>query len=137
MDNLNLIEKEMKDIDKNIQSLKKRHYLLNKDYIKLKQEECKKHIGRCFVKKGCYYMIIDTDEIISSLYGGPSFNQYQYKVISFEYPYNNSLKPITSNKIYFNFEKNKLNDKNEITKEEFMLKFEEVNQQWLKKLNEL
>lgn len=137
MSDIKSLEQEMKSIDKDIQSLRNKYYILNKEHIKLKKEECEQHIGKCFVIEKWYYMIVDTDDIISSLYGGPSFNPYQYKVIGFEYPYNNSLRPIISEKIFFNFEKKRLIDKKEITKEEFMLKFEEVNKQWLERLNQL
>lgn len=134
MNSLNLYKDKIKEIDSKILSLKNERYILNKEYIELKHEECQKHIGRCFLEHGFYSMIIDTDNISFSINGG-DFNEYQYKIISFAYPYDNDLMPIFEDKVYFNFNKNLLSGREEVTKEEFMLKFNEVNKQWLEKLS--
>ncbi|MCD3340474.1 hypothetical protein G8T81_15415, partial [Clostridium botulinum C/D] len=68
----NQVIKHLKDevdiIDKNLQKLENQRYSINKEYINLLQEECKKNIGRCFkrMKNGVisYCKIIDIDEPI-------------------------------------------------------------------------
>lgn len=136
MKDVEILEKDMKEINTNIQSLRNQYYVLNKSYIELKKKECEEYIGKCFNKEKKYYMIIDTDDIIYSMYREPSFNQYQYKVIEFEYPYNNSFVPINKTKIFFNFKNNKINELEEISKEEFLLKLSKINHDWLMKIKQ-
>lgn len=144
------LEIERKKINNEWTELRNRQYNIDKEYQELLQEKCKENIGRCFKKlRGeriiAYCIIIGIDKPKSQMNGLPLFNEYQYPAIWFKYPYKGSKMPFYEDEIFSgawgkgnNFV-DKLNDVSykEITKEEFLSKFNEVNQVWVKRLVEI
>lgn len=126
------LEKAIKDNNDLIVIYKNNNYVLNEKLNDLKIKNCKLNIKKCYKKNDYYYMIIDIDDLITSMYGPPSFNEYVYKVIKFKYPYNDSLLPFEESEI--NLCPAYKNNYNEITLDEFNEKFNEVNQEWINKL---
>ena len=144
------LEIERKQVNNEWQELRNKQYNVEKEYQELVQEKCKKNIGRCFKKlKGekviSYCMIINIDKVKSQMNGLPLFNEYQYPAIWFNYPYKNSKMPFHEDDIFSGAWGNgnnivdKMNGVSylEISKEEFISKFNEVNQAWAKKLGEM
>jgi len=90
-------------------------------------------------------MIINIDKPKSQMNGSPLFNEFQYPAIWFNYPYKNSRMPFYEDDIFSGaWDKgsnivDKLNDVSylEINKDEFISKFNEVNQAWVRKLEEI
>ena len=139
---LNKIKDKLYKADNNIRELRNERYRINEQYTKLLQEECKKEIGRCFKKmKHCkvvsYYKIIDIDKADDQ-----HFNEYQYPALWFKYPYNQSLNPFYEDDLFAgawgkgnnSFDKMNGIEYEEISNEEFMEKFKEVNDKWVNKM---
>ena len=144
------LEIERKIINNEWAELRNKQYNIEKEYLELIQEKCKENIGRCFKKlRGekviSYSMIIGIDKPKSQMNGSPLFNEYQYPALWFNYPYKNSKIPFSSDDIVSgawgkgNNIVDKLNDVSyvEISKGEFINKFNEVNQAWVKRLEEI
>lgn len=138
---LDWLHENIKLFDDKIQEYRNEKYKYNEEYIKLLYEDCKKHNGRCFKEEltyvrvtdsfHCvYYMIINPSDIIYELHGN-SFNEYQYKVLRFIYPYDNSDVPFEEDTHYFNFTNKNQHNLEEIKKEEFNTNLNEVNIQWI------
>jgi len=144
------LEIERKKINNEWTELRNRQYNVDKEYLELLQEKCKENIGRCFKKfRGekllSYCMIINIDKPKSQMNGSPLFNEFQYPAIWFNYPYKNSKMPFYEDDIFSGaWGKgsnivDKLNNVSylEISKDEFISRFDEVNQMWVKKLEEI
>jgi len=144
------LEAERKQINNEWIELRNKQYIIEKEYQELLQEKCKVNIGRCFRKlRGekivSYCMIINIDKAKSQMNGLPVFNEYQYPALWFSYPYKNSRIPFYEDDIFSGAWGNgnnivdKMNDVLylEISKDEFLSKFNEVNQAWVKKLGEI
>ena len=111
-------------------------------YIEALSESCKSNIGRCFKKehdgKVICYKVINIDKLTRTLTNELDFNEYQYPVLCFEYPYDNSLSPFSIKSLYIN--ENKIGNflKNvkyeEINNFEFNDKFNAVNSSWTNKI---
>jgi hypothetical protein len=149
-------EKELKEINKKLDAVNKKRmdssnelYELNEKRIALLQEKSRENIGRCFIqliggKVIAYFKIIDIDSVKYNMSGPRSFNEYQYQAICFMYPYEGEFTPF--NKVqFFSAAWGKGYDTlgdlkgityKEITNEEFMEKFNEVNAAWIEKLKE-
>ena len=130
--------------------LRNKQFNIEKEYLDLIQEKCKENIGRCFKKIKdekiiSYCIIIDIDKPKLQMNGSPLFNKYQYPAIWFNYPYKNFKMPFRVDDIFSGAWGegsnlvDKLNDISyvEISKEEFLSKFKEVNQVWIEKLGEI
>ena len=144
------LETVRKQINNELSELRNKQYTIEQQYQILLQEKCKENIGRCFKKsKGekvvSYCIIIDIDKAKVQINGSPLFNEYQYPALWFNYPYKNSKIPFSSDDIFSgawgkgNNIVDKLNDVSyvEISKGEFINKFNEVNQAWVKRLEEI
>ena len=144
------LEIERKMINEEWTDLRNKQYNIEKEYLDLIKEKCKENIGRCFKKfRGekllSYCIIINIDKPKSQMNGLPLFNEYQYPAIWFNYPYKNSKMPFHVDDIFSgawgkgNNLVDKLNDISylEISKEEFLSKFNEINQAWIEKLTEI
>lgn len=125
-------EAEIKENNKSLTACKNKDYILQKELVKLQMEECKLKIGKCYVKENTVYRIIEIDDIRFHMDKPPSFNEYVYKTISFEYPFDNSLNPFKNREI--NLCPGFITRYKEISKEEFNKKFIEVNEAWKKLL---
>lgn len=126
-------EAEIKEISKVLQDYKNKDYTLTKELNELKMEECKKRIGRCFIKGNMVYRITEIDDFKHYMNGPTTFfNEYLYKTIAFEYPFNNSLIPFKGEKI--NLCSSFITAYKEISKEEFDKMFTEVNEAWKQSL---
>ncbi|AEB77244.1 hypothetical protein [Clostridium botulinum] len=147
----NQVIKHLKDevdiIDKNLQKLENQRYSINKEYINLLQEECKKNIGRCFkrMKNGVisYCKIIDIDEPILTI-SNYCFNEHQYPALWFNDSYKSSLHCPFYKENLFSGAWGKGNDiignlngitYEEISNTEYMEKFKEINDKWIKALD--
>lgn len=146
-------EKELKDkldeIYNELNKMKKEEQELYIEYVEILKEKSRKNIGRCFkqLKDGkviSYCKVINIDEPISNNMGNISFNQYQYPALWFRYPYNGSSNPFYEKNLFsgawgkgsdFIGELNKISYV-EITKEEFFNKFKEINDEFVKTLND-
>ena len=144
------LETQRKQINNEWTELRNKQFTIEQEYQELIQERCKKNIGRCFKKlRGenvvSYCMIINIDKPKSQMNGSPLFNEFQYPAIWFNYPYKNSRMPFYEDDIFSGaWDKgsnivDKLNDVSylEINKDEFISKFNEVNQAWVRKLEEI
>ena len=144
------LEIERKQINNEWSELRNKQYNVEKEYQELLQKKCKENIGRCFKKfRGekviAYCMIINIDKPKSQLNGSPLFNEYQYPTMWFNYPYKNSKMPFYEDDIFSGAwgkgsnVVDKMNEVSyvEISKEDFMGKFNEVNQVWINKLQEI
>lgn len=122
------IEAEMKENYKTITACRNKDYTLTEELNKLKIEECKKRIGRCFVKGDMVYRIIDIDELRHNMRGPSSFNEYHYSALAFQYPYNKSLNPFNTEEI--NLCPTLAIAYEEIPKEVFNQMFIDINEEW-------
>jgi hypothetical protein len=144
-----VVKKEFKDIQKEISELRNKEYILNKEYTELLKAKCRENIGRCFkkMKNGIvisYWKVVDIDKDIPTKSGEIHFNEYQYPSLHFRYPYDGSKTPFEKDNL-FSGAWGKVNDIigdinnvtcEEITKEEFNAKFNEVNSAWVNKVRE-
>jgi len=141
------LEIKRKQINNELTELKNKQYDIESQYLELIQERCKKNIGRCFIKLRrekavSYCMVINIDKPKSQMNSSPLFNEYQYPALWFKYPYKNSRMPFYEDDIFSgawgegNNIVDKMNDVSylEINKDEFISKFNEVNQAWVKRL---
>jgi len=144
------LETVRKQINNELSELRNKQYTIEQQYQILLQEKCKENIGRCFKKsKGekvvSYCIIIDIDKAKVQINGSPLFNEYQYPAMWFNYPYKNSKMPFHEDDIFSgawgkgNNIVDKMNGTSyvEISKEEFFDKFYDVNQLWVKRLEEI
>ena len=144
------LEIQRKQVNNEWQELRNKQYIIEKEYQELIQRRCKENIGRCFKKLrgekvASYCIIINIDKPKSQLNGSPLFNEYQYPAMWFNYPYKNSKMPFYEDDIFSGaWSKgvnivDKMNDISyvEISKEEFLEKFNEINQAWIKRLEEI
>jgi len=135
------IKQEIKDIDKQIQELRNKRYKLNEDKVVLDKKESKNKIGKCFKRTDkdtlSYLKIIDISEENYEIHGGSNFDENLYPTIMFKYPYDSSKYPfieedlrIYNDRIFIPGFIDK-GDYEEITSEEYMEKFKEVNKGWV------
>lgn len=131
----------IKQLDKQIAQLKNERYILNEEYVKTSFNDCQGNIQRCFKNNTSdneettrYYMIIKTREIKYEMRIGNSFDEHNYHVLTFQYPYDNSLSPFTNDIVNIHYEI-RTGSILEIDKTEFLEKCNEVNKDWIKKIN--
>lgn len=146
MEGIDNIKKELNDIQDQISGLKNKEYEIKQGYTELLKQECKKDINRCFEKSRygkvvayCKIIGIDEPNICST---NEFFNEYQYPAIWFNYPYDDSYLPFYEDNLFsgawgkgndYLGELNKIAYR-EITIDDFIEKFSEINNQWRKKL---
>lgn len=142
MNNLEELKKDLHSLDDEIGVLNKKRYRINEEYVKQLKKECEKNIGKCYRRtvsldsrsidrgEAIYYIITNTQEIQYKMVGGSHFNQYQYEVLKFEYPYNGENIPFKEDDEHIgNLEKYE-----KISKEEFLKAYQEINDKWIDKL---
>lgn len=141
MSSLDVLKKELHDLNEEIKILNNKKYKLNEEYIKEAKKRCENNIGKCYRKtiplnsrsidagKTIYYIITDTKEIQYKMVGGSYFNEHQYDVLQFKYPYNNEPIPFEEDDVHIgNLEKCE-----KISKEDFLKAYSEVNNCWINK----
>lgn len=126
------IEDEMKENYKTITACRNKDYVLTNKLNELKMNECRKRIGKCFIKGEMVYRIIGISELRHDYRGPSSFNEFIYSVLAFEYPFNNSLNPFETDEI--NLCPSLITAYEEIPKEVFNQMFLDVNEQWVQLL---
>ena len=141
------IKQELNNIQDLIGNLKNEEYKIKQRYTELLKQECRKNINRCFEKSRngkiiAYCKIIDIDKSNETMHGEIYFNEYQYPAIWFNYPYDDSYLPFYEDNLFsgawgkgndYLGELNKIAYR-EITIDDFIEKFSEINNQWRKKL---
>lgn len=126
------IEDEMKENYKTITTCRNKDYVLTNKLNELKMNECRKRIGKCFIKGEMVYRIIGISELQHDYRGPSSFNEFIYSVLTFKYPFNNSLNPFETDEI--NLCPSLITQYEEIPKEVFNQMFLDVNEQWVQLL---
>jgi len=142
-----IIKDKLKVIQNENTKYNNEKYILERKYLELLQDKCKENIGRCFkkIQNGeviSYCRIINIDKAIPQMRGNPLFNECQYPSIWFKYPYNNSKIPFYENDLFSGAWGNGNDilgkcrgiEYEEISSEEFIEKFEEVNELWVDKI---
>lgn len=145
--NLEELNKSIKEVEGQLQNLRNEKYRLKEDKIQLDKKESEKNIGRCFVRnnKGnlSYFKIVNTSEIEYEYRIGSSFDETLFPTIMFKYPYDNSKCPFTEEDLRIN--KHKIfipgfldeGEYEEITNEEYIEKFKEINVKWINYISNL
>lgn len=141
MNNSEKLKQEIKDIDKEIQELRNKKYKLNEDKVVLDKKESEKKIGKCFKRTDdesiAYFKVVDTSEIEYEYRIGSSFDVSLYPTIMFRYPYDFSKCPFVETDLRINIDRIFIQgfmdngDYEEISNEEYMKKFKEVNNDWI------
>lgn len=137
------IKEELDETCLRLRELENKKYFLNSKYVKLLKKQCEENIGRCFKqlengKTIAYCKIINIDKIENTR-SGLTFNEYQYPAVWFEYPYNNSKMPFYEDNLFsaaWGVGYDAVGDINkisyeEISKEEFLERFSEINDLWI------
>lgn len=138
MNNFESIKEEFYKTGEEHRVLSNKKYVIQKQYYEMLREKCKDNIGRCFKIGNKYCMVTDIDKIHYNRHN-VSFNEFLGIGFSFIYPYNNLILPFEEDEIHLgNYELRKMLsgvDREEVSKEEFLEKFNEVNQLWIEKMN--
>lgn len=145
---LEKIKIEIKTINNQLTELKNKEYKLNDEYTEIVKEKCRENIGRCFkkIKDGniiSYCKIVEIDKPVPNIDRRIYFNDHQYPSIWFKYPYKDSKIPFYIDDLFSGAWGNgndimgKINNitYEEISKEEFIEKFNEVNLVWVEEIN--
>lgn len=135
---------DIKELDKKITKLQNERYSINEEYVKSSFNDCQSNIKRCFKDNISveteepfvtnYYMIVKTKDIMYEMRRGNSFDENNYYVLTFKYPYDNSLAPFKNDILNVNYEF-RSGRILEIDNEEFLEKLNEVNKDWINKIN--
>lgn len=143
--NTDNVYQNIKELDKKMTVLQNERYSLHEEYVKMLFDDCQKNIKRCFkddVFVGTrelfvtnYYMIIKTKNITYQMRQGHDFDEHNYYVLTFKYPYDNSLSPFKNELVNINYEL-RTGRILEIDSKEFLDKFNQVNSQWTCNLKE-